>query len=68
MYEEAVKIYGLNGACSLDLDADKRISYEAVGRLHAGFLERRPVAIALGDYALELKVTTGKCARIGGAQ
>ena len=51
-YDDAQKVYGVAGSGSLAFDADKRVSYETVGKIARGSLDRRPVAIPLTDFAL----------------
>ena len=60
LYETAGEIYGSTGHIYMNLEAEYRVKYEIIGKLAAGYKARTPVAIPLGDFALELSVTTSK--------
>jgi uncharacterized membrane protein YgcG len=54
LYTEAEVVFGRK------FKAHERVKYETVGKLHRSFLEGTPVAYALGDYTLQLRVSAAK--------
>ena len=60
LYDLAALMYGSTGTGAIKLEAEHHVKYEIIGRLNAAALARRPAALPLADFHLELAVQHGK--------